>query len=395
MSERATVLLVGEDGAGITAFRTAVGRDARWRLLIAPDAASALRIAAAESPDLIVLAHHESGPNGLDLCRRLRELPAIAGASVVLVVDAGAGESLRAGETYGVDDHLTRPLAPAAIEVRLRAVWRQRTLAAERHRAESEAAALRKAMAGHFERTLSLLREMLAMRLPGSAERGARVAERALQVAARFGVPDEHLPDLDIAARLHELGRMLSPDPMTQPATAPASSLAHWHHLASTHALFVKLPGLEGAAELIEGFCENWDGTGHPHHRQQGQIPLRSRILRAVVDFFDTLAASGGTATEPVLDELQSHAGTRYDPMVLVHLRAVLQGALDGDVQGDRRVLPVPALEVGMVLAEDLLTPAGVKLLARDTRLTQPTLDLILRRHADDPMVQGAVVRRT
>jgi hypothetical protein len=54
----------------------------------------------------------------------------------------------------------------------------------------------------------------------------------------------------------------------------------------------------------------------------------------------------------------------------------------------------VPELTVGMVLAEDLYTDSGIKLLARGTTLSTAALDVILRRHGQDPMYRGVAIQR-
>jgi hypothetical protein len=58
-------------------------------------------------------------------------------------------------------------------------------------------------------------------------------------------------------------------------------------------------------------------------------------------------------------------------------------------------VLPVSELGAGMVLAEDLCTSSGIKLLARGTTLTRGTLDIIVQRHQADPILAGAWVERS
>lgn len=392
MSERALLLYVGDDEAEIGRFRAVLEHEPGIRLVIATDPESALRIAQPAPPDLVVISHHATGPNGLALCAHLKREPALADTLVVLIVESGSRETRQAGLTFSVDGFLERPLQPEDIQLELRRALRHRALCAEHRHSRHALADTRTSLERHFERTVTLLADMLEMRFPGSEDRGRRTAELALQVAARFGVPDVHVRDLELAARLHEVGRMLSADAGPESGLAATATAERWRYVAGSHAVFGRIPGLEPAAELVEALFENWDGTGHPYHLQQGQIPLRSRILRVVLDLFARLEA--GDPIEQALEELQSHAGTCYDPMVLAHLRAELQESTGADVQGDRRVVRVAALEVGMVLAEDLLTPSGMKLLARDTRLTRPTLDLILRRHADDPMVHGVVVRR-
>ncbi len=388
MSDMATMLLVEHDEGVIALFRATLELERRCRLFVASDAASGLRMAHDDHPDIVVISHMGTGLNGLALCQQIKSDPELADVVVVLLVDAGAVDVRLAGITFGVDEYLARPPHPAEILTKLNAMSRLRRAQLLVRQEREELDALHDQLRSRFTQLLALLGAMLDMRLPGSADRGARIAELSLRIAERFGVPELNVRDLEIAAHLHEMGRMLSTD--------PGSDLRDedWRYVLATRALLEKVPGLEGAAELVGALHENWDGTGHPDHLQQGQIPLRSRILRVVVDLFTRLSVPDSPTMDEAIEALQAGVGTRYDPMVLIHLRSALRGADGRDVQGDRRVLPVTDLQVGMVLAEDLLTPSGLKLLARDTRITQPTLDVILRRHSLEPILQGAVVLR-
>jgi hypothetical protein len=62
--------------------------------------------------------------------------------------------------------------------------------------------------------------------------------------------------------------------------------------------------------------------------------------------------------------------------------------------ENTRTVLAVDQLRVGMVLAADLSTSSGVKLLARDTTVSQSMLDVIKRRHLSDPIFDGVWVKK-
>ncbi|MGH7741979.1 MAG: hypothetical protein ACRENS_08150 [Candidatus Eiseniibacteriota bacterium] len=92
---------------------------------------------------------------------------------------------------------------------------------------------------------------------------------------------------------------------------------------------------------------------------------------------------------------LSEHSNTRYDPMALVHLKAVLEVENPGTLQAPRAKVPIQALEEGMVLAEDLCTDSGIKLLSSGTVLSANALETILRRHRAEPIHNGAAVLRS
>ncbi|HVP15603.1 MAG TPA: HD domain-containing phosphohydrolase, partial [Terriglobales bacterium] len=237
-----------------------------------------------------------------------------------------------------------------------------------------------------FDQLLELLVRLVDMRVPGAAARGERIAGMALMIAARSDVPASMRRDLEIGARLHEVGRLLVDEsPASDAASAPA-----W--LAASRAILRQVDGLRDVADLVGAIPENWDGTGVPNRLNRGQIPFRSRILRVLIDFAAALAAQPGRPRLEILDELAAHQGTLYDPMVLVHLHELVDAGVTPTGIEARVRVPITALEVGMVLAEDLCTDAGLKLLARRTVITPGALDIIRRRHQLEPILEGAVI---
>lgn len=393
MSEQASLLLVERDERVVETFRATLELERQVRLVVAVNGSEGLRMARDVRPDLIVVSSDVPGTNVFSFCQQVKQTPELESTVLVMIIQAGANDMRFAGLTFGVDEYLVRPVEPAEVLTKLHAMVRLKRvsdqLRADKARAEELSLQLRES----FDQMLQLLANMMDMKLPGAAGRGQRIAELALRAAARFGVPQTHLRDLELAARLYELGRVVVADD-SHARHLSREAVQDWQFVLGTRALFQKIAGLGGAAELIGTLYENWDGTGRPDHLLQGQIPLRSRILRVLVDLYTEMDAPDHPSLETVLEDLQAFAGTRYDPMVLVHVRAVLAGAAEGEVQGKQLSLPVPELRVGMVLAQDLVTESGIKLLAKDTRITSQTLEVIRRRHALEPIVQGAFVYR-
>lgn len=392
MSEQATLLLVDRDPAHVDTFRRTLELERRVRLVISLNPVEAIRTAHDLRPDLIVVTHDIPGMNAFSFCQQIKQDPALSGTMIVLTIPHNATEMRFAGLTHGVDEYLLHPIEPAEVLTKLHSMLRMREVNEQLLADKRELEELHEHLRSSFDQMLQLLTHILDMRLPGAGDRGKRIAELGMQVAGRFGVPETHLRDMEIAARLHELGRILSNETDRGNVT-PLRPSDDWQYILGTRAIFAKVEGLEGAAEVAGSIYENWDGTGHPDHFVQGQIPLRSRILRTIIDLFAGLGAPAKPEMDDVLEEMQNYVGTRYDAMVLVHLRSVLRGEA-GDVRGDRLVVPVTELKVGMVLADDLCTDSGIKLLARNTRISAETLETIRRRHSLEPIVQGATVQR-
>jgi response regulator RpfG family c-di-GMP phosphodiesterase len=387
------VVLVDLPPAVHDAVASAFEDDDAVRLVPTTGVLAAITLAHSERPDLMVLGPSLGWEGVLHVLEELRADTARRDCVTLALMPAPAADFLAAAFAAGLGDALLEPHAPALVRTRVLALLQGRATRRALHRQESELARLRAALEGITDHLVSVLVDLMDAHEPGANGRSQRMASLASRIAERFEVPEPMVRDLWLAARLCDLGHLAAPATNAPPLTAAEHDA--WAHAPLTAALLVRFPGFEGAAEIIHSIGENWDGTGHPDRFQQGQIPLRSRILRVLHDFFATIDAgqARGMDADTVLERMADRAGTLYDPMVMVELRAVLEGLTGDRLRGDTRLVPVPELEAGMVLAEDLCADSGVKLLARGTALTPAALEFLARRHRAEPILHAAVVR--
>jgi response regulator RpfG family c-di-GMP phosphodiesterase len=388
-----TVLLVDLPYGLHDAVASAFDDDDPARLVPASGPMAAITLAHSERPELLVLGPSLGWEGVLQVLEELRGDARTRECATLALMPSAAADFLAATFAAGLDDALLEPHASALVRARVRALLQARGSRRATHRQESELARLRGALEGITDHLVSVLVDLMDAHEPGANGRSQRMAGLATRIAERFEVPEPLVRDLWLAARLCDLGHLAAPATDSPPPVSPEHDA--WSHAPLTAALLVRFPGFEGASEVVYSIGENWDGTGHPDHFLQGQIPLRSRILRVLHDFFAAIDAghARGTDADAVLERMGDRAGTLYDPMVIVELRAVLEGLTGDRLRGDTRLVPVPELEEGMVLAEDLYADSGVKLLARGTTLGSAALEFIQRRHRAEPILHAAVVR--
>src|SRR5258705_436785 len=65
------------------------------------------------------------------------------------------------------------------------------------------------AFAQRFDQLLTLLVHLVDLSVPGAAARGAEIARLAARMAERFDIPPVLRGDLEVAARLHEIGKVV------------------------------------------------------------------------------------------------------------------------------------------------------------------------------------------
>jgi len=92
----------------------------------AVDGHTALEMAAAWPPDLVVLDLMLPGVSGLEVCRHLREGEHVRGPLPVIMLTALGEESDRVlGLESGADDYVTKPFSPRELTLRVQAVLRR------------------------------------------------------------------------------------------------------------------------------------------------------------------------------------------------------------------------------------------------------------------------------
>src|SRR6185312_9335256 len=107
-----------------------------------------------------------------------------------------------------------------------------------------------------------------------------RLAEWAIRVARALNIPEEHMYQVEVAALLHDIGKVGVPDAILKkpgPLTAEERALMNKHPEYSWSILRL-LPGLEQASLYALHHHESVDGSGYPAHLKGADIPLVSRI---------------------------------------------------------------------------------------------------------------------
>ncbi len=119
----ATVLVVDDVAANrLTLCELLEPED--YRLVEASDGPSALRLAAEEPPDVVLLDVMMPGMDGFEVCRRLRADGRLAEVPVIMVTALDDHASRLAGLDAGADDFITKPFNRAELRARVGTIAR-------------------------------------------------------------------------------------------------------------------------------------------------------------------------------------------------------------------------------------------------------------------------------
>lgn len=99
-----------------------------YKVLTAQNGIDALKIAKAETPDLILLDLMLPGMDGYDVCKEIRRDNNISNTPIIMITAKGEELDKILGLELGADDYITKPFSVRELKARLKAVLRRTTI---------------------------------------------------------------------------------------------------------------------------------------------------------------------------------------------------------------------------------------------------------------------------
>src|SRR5258706_3204210 len=175
------------------------------------------------------------------------------------------------------------------------------------------------------------------LRDDSTGEHSYRVGKLASLLAQEFGCEQDTCYMIDLAARLHDIGKigvpdaiLLKPDKLNESET----QIMRTHTTVGAELLSrSNIPHMQMAEEIARHHHEWWDGGGYPGNLSGTAIPLAARIT-ALADVFDALTHKRpykfAWPINAALDEIARLKGRQFEPQ-LTDLFIVLIGRLRHD----------------------------------------------------------------
>jgi HD-GYP domain-containing protein (c-di-GMP phosphodiesterase class II) len=308
-ADHAPVLLHGSGYAGLVfdrtveLARTLVGVDRAWILVRGrrDPGAEILVAATGLDEDLIGRRLAPGSPPGVDVAG---SAPIVLRGSVCGALYAGAGADARA-LSGGQLELLTEvaQLCGAAL-----------ALHGQFSRAEETA-----------DRSVSRLQAALDEWDGDTAAHSEHVVGLALGVGRRLGLSPAELIELELGARLHDVGKLRvpgsvlrKPGPLTPEERALVERHAEWGSQ-----MVARIPALQAVAAIVRHHHERFDGQGYPSGVSGDRAPLASRIL-GTCDAYSAMTRDRpyrrARSEADAIAELRANAGTQFDPDVVAAL---------------------------------------------------------------------------
>jgi response regulator RpfG family c-di-GMP phosphodiesterase len=394
MSEQVRVLIVEDDDAERAALAAVLGMESTYDIVAVEDGNKALAIAQEHPPAIIISDIYMPGMNGLELCKRIKSDIRLKETMVILMSSSVEVKDRVEGFDSGVDDYVPKPVHVDELLSRVRAALRVKLMNDELNQERKTLSEMNQMLEESYSGILQLLVQLIGLRIPNATARAERAEAMASWIGQKLQMDEASLHILGTAARLHEIGKLSFPD--TQLKKDPSTwSEEEWNE-ARNFATFGNLmlagfPKLKEVAVLVRHQLENYDGTGYPDKLLHQQIPLGSRILR-VINYVERHPVSKTLSKEEQVEKIRRVKGTILEPYAVQLAEEYLQVVEDPAWLSGKRQVSLLELQAGMVLAHDLTTGSGVKLLSRDAIVTMGQIERILSHHQVDPIVNSVYI---
>jgi len=288
----------------------------KYKLVFARNGHEALAATRKFRPSLILLDIQLPDMDGYTVCRKLKADPLTESIPVIFITSLADADDEVTGFEAGAVDYIVKPVSSPTVRAR---VQTHLSLVRAIHLEKSHRDAIYMlGEAGHYN----------------DNDTGVhiwRMADYAGALARALGWGEEQCRLIELAAPMHDTGKIGIPDAILKKSGALDAS--EWiimkTHPRIGYDILSKsdAPVFKMAAEIALHHHEHWDGSGYPDGLAGELIPESARIA-ALVDVFDALTMKRpykeAWPNEQAIATIQAESDSHFQPAMIEVFIAVL-----------------------------------------------------------------------
>ena len=267
------------------------------------------------------------GTDGIELTQKINNM--FLDIPVVLLTGISNLSAVKNALQNGASDYLVKPIKIEELPIVI-----ERNL--ERKRLES--LRLKEHTADILLKALKALMRALDAKDRYSSGHSQRVVKLALLMADELTLNEEDCYKLQLAAFLHDIGKIGMPDSILK----KADSLEDYElrkakdHPVIGSKIISEIEELGEVASIVRHHHERFDGTGYPDGLKGEAIPFFSRIL-AILDAYEALVSDRvyrkAITTNEAIEEINNNSGMQFDPFLVEVFSKVIHNNKNGKYQ--------------------------------------------------------------
>ena len=346
----AKIMIIDDEQLVIKVVKRYLSADGYANFVTVSDSKTAIDKIHEEQPDVILSDINMPDVTGLDILRTRQKSPSLTSIPVLILSASSEQEVKREALELGATDFLAKPVDPSDLSLRV-----QNALIVKSHHdhlatyaleLENQVRERTKQLEQSREQVIHCLARAAEYRDNETGEHIIRVGKYCRVIAEELGYPEAYCREIELAAQLHDVGKIGIPDSVL---LNPGRLTSEEFEVMKTHCGVgleimeplsacdidrvrrhadsggfimdsVDSPMLQLAASIARSHHEKWDGTGYPAKLAGESIPIEARIC-CVADVYDALCSERPYKPKfplkKCLEIMLSERGTRFDPRVL------------------------------------------------------------------------------
>ena len=325
-SARNTVMVVDDQSTGRAILEQVVrGLDERVVVEGFARPVDAVVWATRHVSDLVLVDYMMPEMDGIEFVKRLRALPGYEHVPIVMITVHDDRKVRYAALDAGITDFLTKPIDARECLARCRnllTLRRQHVVLEDRRRLlEHMVEDATREVREREKETLLRLARAGEVRDEETGYHLIRMSRYSRLIATAIGLEHDDAETVELAAPLHDIGKIGIPDHILLKADKLDS--AEWEVMRRHPVIGHEI--LKGSASkyvrmgalIALGHHEKYDGSGYPNGLVGDHIPLCARIV-AVADVYDALTSvrpyKNAWSSEQAFEYVTSQAGRHFDP---------------------------------------------------------------------------------
>lgn len=151
-----------------------------------------------------------------------------------------------------------------------------------------------------------------------------RVRELSVLIGEQFGLSNDELNLLKVAAEFHDIGKIGIPDHiLLKPSEFDQDEweiMKKHSEIGAQILASTEVKGSQHVAEIIRHHHEHYDGSGYPDNLSGEAIPICARII-SIADSYDAMAETRSYSRRrthaEIMHILHFESGSKHDPMLV------------------------------------------------------------------------------
>ncbi len=313
------ILIVDDESANLRLLERLFRRD--YEVVTASSGPEALELLVQHDVALIITDQRMPGMTGIELLKRTVALrPRMVRIILTGYTDVAAlVEAINCGHVY---KYVAKPWSNDELRLTVERALEHYEATKSRHELELANSRLAARLKGMTRGVVSAIADALEAKDEYTYAHARRVSGYATAVARRMRLDTELLEEIALAASLHDIGKIGTPDELLLkpgPLTEDERAVVRLHSERGARILG-GVPEMAHIAEAVRHHHENFDGTGYPYGLSSEFIPLAARVIR-VADAYDAMMSPRPFRCAldhyEAVDRLRAGAGTHFDPAVV------------------------------------------------------------------------------